>query len=81
MGVDIQKLKKITKIIGRKCTIKSRLNGKELAILLDSGAQVSAVNAEQLQTHCPGTMIKDIQDLLGIEPELINAKEHWLVDC
>ena len=29
---------KIAKIIGRKCTVKGRLNGKEVEILLDSGA-------------------------------------------
>ena len=40
---------------------------------MDSGAQVSAINAEQLQKHCPGTLIKDIQDLLGIELELVTA--------
>ena len=64
---------KIVKIIGRKCTIKGRLNGKELDILLDSCAQVSVINAEQLQKHCPGTLIKDIQDLLGIVLELVTA--------
>ena len=58
---------KIAKILGRKCTIKGRLNGKELDILLDSGAQVS------VQKYCPGAMIKDIQDLMGIELELVTA--------
>ena len=52
---------------------KGQINGKKLEILLDSGAQVSVINAEQLQKHCPGTSIKDIQDLLGIELELITA--------
>ena len=64
---------KIAKIIGRKCTIKGRLNGKEFDILLDIGAQVSVINTEQLQKHCPGTLIKDIQDSLGIELELVTA--------
>ena len=57
---------KIAKIIGRKCTVKGRLNGKEVEILLDSGAQVSVINKRQLQEHCQGTPIKGIQDLLGI---------------
>ena len=61
------------KILGRKCTIKGRLHGKELDILLDSGAQVSVINAEQLQKYCPGALIKDIQDLMGIELELVTA--------
>ena len=68
---------KIAKIIGRKCTVKAvkgRLNGKEVDILLDSGAQVSVINVKQLQKHCPGTPIKGItQDLLGIELELVSA--------
>ena len=64
---------KIAKIIGRKCTVKGRLNGKELDILLDSGAQVSVINEKQLQEHCPGAPINSIQDLLGIELELVTA--------
>ena len=34
---------------------------------------MSVINAKQLQEHCPVTPIKGIQDLLGIELELVTA--------
>ena len=64
---------KISRIIGRKRTIKGRLNGKESDIIMGSHLWVSVISATQLQKHCPGALIKDIQDLLGIELEIVTA--------
>ena len=32
---------------------------------------MSVMHAEQLQTYCPGALIKDIQGFVGIELELV----------
>eukprot|EP00795_Rhopilema_esculentum_P016100 gene16100-biopygen5442 len=61
---------KLSKLVGRKCLIKCSMNGIELPVLFDTGAQVSIVSSKELRKHFPQSEIKDIADLLDQDIEL-----------
>ena len=66
---------KLSKLVGRKCLIKYRMNGVELPVLFDTGAQVSIVSSKQLKEHFPQLETQDINDLFdqNVELELTTA--------
>ena len=51
---------KLSKLVGRKCLIKCRMNGVELPVLFDTGAQVSIVSSRKLKQQFPQIEIRDI---------------------
>ena len=42
---------KLIKLVGRRCTVKGKLNGKTIEILWDTGAQVSIISNKYLEEH------------------------------
>ena len=66
---------KLSKLVGRKCLIKCRMNGVKLPVLFDTGAQVSIVSSKQLKEHFPQSETQDIKDLFdqNVELELTTA--------
>ncbi len=67
-GVDYN-----TYYIGNKCLVKCMLNDRVVTALWDTGAQVSIMSEEFLQTELPTSSIKNIHELLGLQ-ETINLQ-------
>ena len=64
---------KLIKLVGRRCTVKGKLNGKTVEILWDTGAQLSIISKKFLQENFPDCKIKDVDDLLSCELALTAA--------
>ena len=64
---------KIAKLVGEQCTIKCRIEDREFDALWDMGAQVSIVSKEWVDTNLPDKKIQNINELLGVELELVAA--------
>ena len=64
---------KLIKLVGRRCTIKGKLNGKTVEILWDTGAQVSIISNKYLEEHFSDCKIKDVSELLNCDLALTAA--------
>ena len=66
---------KIAKLIGHKCTMLCRINGVEIKVLLDTGAQVSIISYQDVNNNFPDVQIRQIEELLesGVNLELTTA--------
>ena len=53
--------------MGRKCTVKSVLNGVETDNLWDTGAQVSIILCGWLKRCLPGCDMRNMTELLGMD--------------
>jgi hypothetical protein len=56
---------KVVSLVGRRCSIKTKLNGKRQEILWDSGAQVSIVSVSFIKRKFPKVLVRDISELLN----------------
>ena len=54
----------VAKLVKEKCQVMCQLNGQEVEILWDTGAQVSIIPERVLQDKFPETVVKDIRELL-----------------
>ena len=61
---------KITKLVGRRCTIDCYLNNIPSTALWDTGAQVSLVSAEWLHHNLPELVIHPVSELVQYEQDL-----------
>ena len=66
---------KIAKLIGQKCMMFCKLDGVELQVLLDAGAQVSIMSEKDLKRRFGDTKVHGIEELLdpGVDLELSTA--------
>ena len=60
----------VAKLVGEKCQVMCQLNGQEVEILWDTGAQVSIIPERVLQDKFPETVVKDIRELLEVGSDL-----------
>lgn len=61
---------KITKLVGRRCTIDCYLNDVPSTVLWDTGAQVSLVSTTWLRHNLPGIVLHPISELVQYEQDL-----------
>ena len=55
---------KVVSLVGRRCSVKAKLNGKRAEILWDTGAQVSIVSTSFIKRNFPSVLVKDVGELL-----------------
>ena len=58
---------RIVKLVGRKCVVDCYLDDKPTEVLWDTGAQVSIVSEDFLESQLPTVQRRDIKQLLGTE--------------
>lgn len=58
---------RVARLVGNKCSVHCRLNGKSVTALWDTGAQVSMISEDFLQNQLLITNVNDIKDLLGVK--------------
>ena len=56
--------KKVVSLVGRRCSVKAKFNGKRAEILWDTGAQVSIVLASFIKRNFPSVLVRDVGELL-----------------
>ena len=61
---------KVAKLVGKRCTVFCKMNGKTVEALWDTGAQVSITSKDWLENNFPDLQVKSIQCLLDCGPEL-----------
>ena len=64
---------KVVNLVGRKCTVKFLLNDSEVTALWDTGAQVSIMTKGMLGEKLPGTVVRDISELINVGLDLMAA--------
>ena len=65
--------KRLINLVGRRCTVKAKLNGKTVEVLWDTGAQVSIVSADFLVANFPNVVIRDVGELINCDLTLTAA--------
>ena len=65
--------KRLINLVGRRCTVKAKLNGKTVEVLWDTGAQVSIVSADFLVANFPNVVIRDVGELINCDLALTAA--------
>ena len=58
---------RIVRLVGRKCLVDCYLEDKPTEVLWDTGAQVSIVSEDFLQSQLPTVQTRDIKQLLGTD--------------
>ena len=61
---------KVAKLVGKRCTVFCKMNGKTVEALWDTGAQVSITSKDWLENNFPDLQVKSIQCLLDCGPQL-----------
>ena len=64
---------KLIDLVGRRCTIRGKLNGKTVQVLWDTGAQVSIVSAKFLKDNFPNSITNNVSELLTCDLTLTAA--------
>ena len=67
-----KQLAKMANLVGEKCLVNCFLNGRQLEVLWDTGAQMSIMTNDFLNAKFPGVKKRDISELLD-SPLEINA--------
>ena len=63
---------KIAKLVGEKCTVNCKVNGKYMELLLDTGAQVSIMSFNQFSTYFGDDLLESLDKLF---PESLFAAQ------
>lgn len=58
---------RLINLVGPRCVVNGKINGKAVEVLWDTGAQVSIVSAQFLKDHFPNHVIKDVSKLLNCD--------------
>ncbi|CAB4010282.1 Hypothetical predicted protein [Paramuricea clavata] len=66
---------KLISLVGRRCTVTGKINGKTVEVLSDTRAQVSIVSAKFLQENCTN---KDVSELLNCDLTLMAANGNTI---
>ncbi len=64
---------RLINLVGRRCTVSAKLNGKTVEVLWDTGAQVSIVSADFLMANFPNLVIRDVGELINCDLTLTAA--------
>ena len=72
--------RKLIRLVGEKCEVHCKLNGKRTKGLWDTGAQVSGVSRRWLQINFPGLMLRDISELVERLDIQAANKENMPID-
>jgi len=57
----------VAKLVGRKCSVQCYLNDKLMEVLWDTGAQVSLISEDVLNSQLPSVQVRDICQLLDTQ--------------
>ena len=71
--VTPRKRLQIAKLVGGSCVVPCLINGNEVNVLYDTGAQVSMISHDWMRRNLIECELKSIQDLLGTELDLTAA--------
>jgi hypothetical protein len=69
---------KLISLVGQRCTVTGKINGKTVEVLWDTGAQVSIVSAKVLKENFPNCTIKDVSELLNCDLTLTAANGNTI---
>ena len=58
---------RLINLVGRRCTVKGKLNGKTIKILWDTGAQVSIISVGFPEDNFRNVVIRDMGELLNCD--------------
>ena len=72
---------KVVSLIGRRCSIKAKLNEKKTEILWDTGAQVSIILSHLLGRNLPNVCIRGVEDSLDGDLNLTAANGSDIPYC
>ena len=56
---------KVTSLVGESCLIDCQLNGQVTSLLLDTGAQMSIIDMEDLKNYHLNTVVRSLEEILG----------------
>ena len=56
---------KVTSLVGESCLIDFQLNGQVTSLLLDTGAQMSIIDMEDLKNYHLNTVVRSLEEILG----------------
>ena len=62
--------RKLVRLVGEKCQVNCKLNGKRTKGLWDTGAQVSGVSRNWLLLNFPELLVWDVEELVGGELDI-----------
>ena len=65
-------------LVGKRCTVKGEINGQQVDVLWDTGAQVSLISEQLVRGNFPGITVKNISELLNSE---LNRLQPMVVRC
>ena len=60
-------------LVGKRCTVKEEINGQQVDVLWDTGAQVSFISEQLVRKNFLGITIKHMSELLNSELNLTAA--------
>ena len=63
----------VVELVGKRCTVKGEINGQQVDVLWDTGAQVSLISDQLVRWNFPGITVKNISELLNSELNLTAA--------
>ena len=69
---------KLISLVGQRCTVTGKINGKTVEVLWDTGAQVSIVSAKFLEETFPNCTIKDVSEPLNCDLTLTAANGNTI---
>ena len=55
---------KVTSLVGESCLIDCQLNGQVTSLLLDTGAQMSVIDMEDLKNYHLNTVVRSLEEIL-----------------
>ena len=55
---------KVASLVGESCLINCQLNGQVTSLLLDTGAQVSIIDIEDLKNYHSNTVVRSLDEIL-----------------
>ena len=61
---------RVTRLVGKQCTVVGELNNKQFEMLWDTGAQVNVISGHDMSQCFPDIPIRKTKDFLGTETEI-----------
>ena len=73
--------RRLVSLVGRRCEVRCRLNGRGEIVLWDSGAMVSILSKRWLKENYPDLEIRDVRELLDRTLEIRTANKGAMSYC
>ena len=61
---------RLSSLVGNKCIVKCKLNGRNASVLWDTGSQVSLVSSSFLEENFPSLELRKLNELLDSSSDL-----------